>query len=50
MHLKQSVLRVLRLAAIVLAAAALILGICRGETGEIFNKASHICLECIGIG
>ncbi|MBE6350703.1 MAG: thioredoxin [Spirochaetaceae bacterium] len=27
-----------------------LLGICRGEPFVIFNKATKICLECIGIG
>ncbi|WP_303840657.1 CD1871A family CXXC motif-containing protein [Selenomonas ruminantium] len=34
----------------VLAAAALIYGIWRGEMEIIFQKAIRVCMECIGLG
>ncbi len=33
-----------------LGAAAMGLGIARGEMDTVFRKAIRICLECIGIG
>lgn len=32
------------------AVAMILIGIERGESAIIFNKAARICLECIGLG
>jgi hypothetical protein len=49
---KQSKGKVSRLPLLLLAAGALFvfLGIYRGETRVVLQKAIRICLECIGIG
>ena len=42
-----------RIIAFVLLALGIVLilaGIFRGEVATVFNKATHICMECIGIG
>lgn len=35
---------------LVVAAGFLIVGVNRGEVATVFNKAIHICMECIGLG
>ncbi|MBR3401532.1 MAG: thioredoxin [Parasporobacterium sp.] len=50
MKRKQIAIMILRAAAIVLGILFLVIGILRGEPGEILFKAVKICLECIGIG
>lgn len=47
---KQIAITILRVSAIVLGIVFLVIGILRGEPGEILVKAVKICLECIGIG
>jgi hypothetical protein len=33
-----------------IGAAFFIIGIARGESGIVLNKAIRVCLECIGLG
>ncbi len=41
----------LRSAALLAASLGLIvLGVLLGQNGEVLQKATHVCLECIGIG
>jgi len=47
---KQIAIMILRVSALVLGTLFLVIGILRGEPGEILFKAVKICLECIGIG
>ncbi|MBR1403321.1 MAG: hypothetical protein IJ558_04020 [Treponema sp.] len=44
---KQKIISILL---IIIGIALVIAGIFRGEAVTVFNKASRICLECIGIG
>lgn len=41
---------VIRGSVLVLAVAFLVLGTVRGEPMEVLQKATSICLQCIGIG
>ena len=43
-------LTLMRTAAFLAGAAFVIIGVMRGEAGEVLEKAVRICLECIGIG
>ena len=38
------------LAAVLLGICCMVVGICRGEMAVVLEKATRICLECIGIG
>ena len=40
----------IRLLLLSLGIALLLGGIFRGEVATVFKKATHICMECIGIG
>ena len=42
--------RRLSLIYIIIGIALVIAGIFRGEAVTVFNKATRICMECIGIG
>ena len=40
----------IRLIIFLAGAAMIFFGVARGELQIIFNKASRVCLECIGLG
>jgi len=42
--------RIISIIVLILGFAMLIAGIFRGEALTVLNKATKICLECIGIG
>ena len=50
MDRKETIIRIVRISVLVTGALFLVLGLLRGEPGEILTKAVRICLECIGIG
>ncbi len=39
-----------RVLILVAAAAFVVIGVMRGEVGEVLKKSIRVCLECIGIG
>ncbi len=41
---------VVRSGLLVLGLTLMALGLLRAENATVFKKATHICLECIGIG
>lgn len=38
------------IAAFLLSAAFLLIGLVQGQNGQVFRKAVKVCLECIGLG
>lgn len=42
--------RLIALALAAAGAALMAVGFARGDTLEIFRKASFVCMECVGIG
>jgi len=47
---KNAILSMVKLAILILAAAALIYGAIAGGTADVLTKAVNICTECIGLG
>ena len=50
MSLKNFSRNKIRLIIFLAGVAMILLGIERGEVSTIFDKASRVCLECIGLG
>lgn len=42
--------RIILIGIIILSCSAIIIGIVRGEVQTVLQKATRVCLECIGIG
>ncbi len=42
--------RIISVLLLCLGVALILAGIFRGEAETVFNKATRICMECIGIG
>lgn len=38
------------MAALILSAALIIIGVMEGQNRQVFVKAVNICLECVGLG
>lgn len=43
-------IRIFRIGGLLTGILFVVIGVLRGEAGEVLNKAVRICLECIGIG
>ncbi len=48
--MKKSVTDVVKYVVLVAALVSMLFGIVRGEPKVVLRKATHICMECIGIG
>lgn len=48
--MKISKINKIRYAIVVVAILFITIGVMRGENSEVLEKATNICLQCIGIG
>ncbi len=49
-YIKYNKANVIRAVVIVVAISLIVVGVLNGGFKDTFNKAIHICYECIGIG
>jgi len=50
MKLTEKTRRIIALISLCVGIALIVAGVFRGEAEVVFNKATRICMECIGIG
>ena len=50
MKISETKRKIIAIVSLCMGIALVIAGIFRGEAETVFNKATRICMECIGIG